>query len=76
MLRAYSQGKFNPEAIFDEDISEAAFVDKVEDILRDFIISEIAVDSGALRKEVLYFVIHTCKIFKISFIDQQPSQRC
>ena len=47
MLRAYSQGKFNPEAIFDEDISESSFVDKVEDILKDFIVNDIAADSGA-----------------------------
>ena len=71
MLRAYSQGKFNPEAIFDEDISESSFVDKVEDILKDFIVNDIAADSGAIQKEVIYFVINTCNIFKILFVDQQ-----
>ena len=52
MLRAYSQGRFNPEAIFDEDNSEIAFVNKVEGIVKEFIIQEIAADTSALRKEV------------------------
>jgi hypothetical protein len=52
MLRAYSQGRFNPEAIFDEDNSEIAFVNNVEGIVKEFIIQEIAADTSALRKEV------------------------
>ena len=52
MLQAYSQGRFNPEAIFDEDNSQIAFVNKDEDIVKEFIIQEIAADTSALRKEV------------------------
>jgi hypothetical protein len=52
MLRAYSQGRFDPEAIFDEDNSEIAFVNKIEGIVKDFITQEIAADTNAIRKEV------------------------
>ena len=52
MLRAYSQGRFDPEAIFDEDNSEIVFVNKIEGIVKDFITQEIAADTNAIRKEV------------------------
>ena len=50
MLRAYIQGKFDPEA--DEDNSEDVFVDKMAGILKEYIRKEIAADSHAIRKEV------------------------
>ena len=52
MLRAYSQGKFDPEAIFDEDNCEDVFVDKIAGILKEYIRKEVAYDSHAIRKEV------------------------
>ena len=52
MLRAYSQGRFDPEAIFDEDNSEIVFVNKIEGIVKDFITQEIGADTNAIRKEV------------------------
>ena len=52
LLRAYSQGRFDPETIFDEDNSEIMFVNKIEGILKEFITQEIATDSNAIRKEV------------------------
>ena len=56
MLRAYSQGKIDPEAIYNEDISESSFVDKVENILKEFIVNDIAADSSGIRKEVIYLL--------------------
>ena len=53
MLRAYSQGRFDPEAIFDDDNSEDVFVNKIEDILKEYIRQEIATDSNAIRKEII-----------------------
>jgi hypothetical protein len=52
MLRAYSQGKFDPETIFDEDNCEDVFVDKIAGILKEYIRKEVAYDSHAIRKEV------------------------
>jgi hypothetical protein len=52
MLRAYSQGRFDPETIFDEDNSELVFVNKIEGIVKDFITQEIGADTNAIRKEV------------------------
>ena len=52
LLRAYSQGRFDPETIFDEDNSEIMFVNKIEGIVKEFITQEIATDSNAIRKEV------------------------
>ena len=53
LLRAYSQGRFDPETIFDEDNSEDVFVNKIEDILKEYIRQEIATDSNAIRKEII-----------------------
>ena len=48
MLRAYSQGKIDPEAIYNEDISESSFVEKVENLLKEFIVNDIAADSSGI----------------------------
>ena len=53
VLRCYSQGGFDPQTIFEEEKGgEVDFTNKIEGIMRDFIINEIAGDTAALRKEV------------------------
>ena len=54
LLRAYSQEVFNPEKIYEENKSEGVFVEKIESVLTKFIIEDIAGDSYAIRKEVIY----------------------
>ena len=50
----YSQEDFNPEKIYEENKSEGVFVEKIESVLTKFIIEDIAGDSYAIRKELIY----------------------
>ena len=52
MLRAYSQERFNPQTVFEEEESEIDFTNRIEEIMKDFIIKQLAGDTNAIRKEV------------------------
>ena len=59
MLRAYSQGVFDPQEVYEADNSETAFTNKVEGLVKEFIIKHIAGDTSAIRKEVYQLIYRT-----------------
>ena len=53
VLRCYNQGRFDSQTIFEEEKEgEMDFTNKIEEIMKDFIINELAGDTIAIRKEV------------------------
>ena len=52
LLRAYSQGVFNPQTVFEEEDSEIGFTNRIERLVKDFIIKQLAGDTNTIRKEV------------------------
>ena len=56
ILRAYSHGRFNPQTVFEEEETEIDFTNKIEGIMKEFIIKKLAGDSNAIRKEVSYYI--------------------
>ena len=52
LLRAYSQEVFLPTQIFERCRSEDEFVEEVGDILKKFIVVDIAGDVAAIRREL------------------------
>ena len=55
ILRAYSHGRFNPQTVFEEEETEIDFINKIEGIMKEFIVKKLAGDSSAIRKEVSYY---------------------
>jgi len=55
ILRAYSHGRFNPQTVFEEEETEIDFINKIEGIMKEFIVKKLATDSSAIRKEVSYY---------------------
>ena len=52
LLLAYSQGVFNPQTVFEEEDSEIGFTNRIERLVKDFIIKQLAGDTNVIRKEV------------------------
>lgn len=66
MLRAYSQGRFNPQTVFEEEDSEIGFTNRIEEIMKDFIIKQLAGDTNAIRKEVSQLYIKQIYLYILS----------
>ena len=58
MLRAYSQGVFSPQSVFEEESSEVGFTNRIEEHMKAFIINQLAGDTNAIRKEVKLLFIN------------------
>ena len=58
MLRAYSQGVFSPQSVFEEESTEVGFTNRIEEHMKAFIIKQLAGDTNAIRKEVKLLIIN------------------